>query len=61
MVRIIIFTESFTAEVMCHFLGRLPAHPGRCLRRRRHQPHIVRGYFGDLHVRDVMDRNPMSA
>lgn len=32
----------------------------RFLRRRRRQPHIVRGYCGGPHVRYILDRNPMS-
>ncbi|NEC63838.1 IS630 family transposase [Streptomyces sp. SID9727] len=41
-----VFTETFTAEVMCRF--------------RQRQPHIVHGYFGGPHVRYVLDENPMS-
>ncbi|MER6774465.1 hypothetical protein ABT389_32585 [Streptomyces bacillaris] len=38
----------------------LAAENRRFFRRRQRQPHIVRGYFGGLHVRYVLDENSIS-
>ncbi|MER7855479.1 transposase, partial [Streptomyces bacillaris] len=38
----------------------LAAETHRFFRRRRRQPHIVRGYFGGPHARYVLDENLMS-
>ncbi|ALO12410.1 transposase [Streptomyces venezuelae] len=38
----------------------LAAGTRRFFRRRRRQPHIVRGYFGGSRVRYVLDENPLS-
>ncbi|MFE8979106.1 transposase [Streptomyces cyaneofuscatus] len=37
------------------------AEARRFFHRRQRQPHIIRGYFGDPHVRYALDENPMSS